>query len=413
MSHPIGQQVMVVTGASSGIGLATARAAARLGAKVALAARNARDLDRAVDEIVRAGAHAIAVPTDVTDLQQVEGLAEAVVERWGRIDTWVNNAAVSAYATFREQPIEDFRRLLEVNFMGQVHGARAALPHLERSDGALICVGSALSDRGVPLLGAYSASKHALKGWLDSLRTELEHEGSGVRVTLVKPSSINTPFFNKAKTQLGVMPRPIPPVYDVQLAVDAILRAAEGNVRDVYVGGAGKALAIAERISPKLVDIHQLRNGLENQHTDWPKDANAPHNLYEPLEHDGGGRPETSCAGCIGAASRSPWPRTRDSHRAQAPRSSRPARPRSMPGGSAGPSRRSSEPEQSRSSARRRSSWRLPFCTGTDNDRPTPDGKPFRRRQRRRSSLLDRLGEPRPPSRRRSKLGAATFQYRK
>jgi NAD(P)-dependent dehydrogenase (short-subunit alcohol dehydrogenase family) len=288
MSHPIGQQVMVVTGASSGIGLATARAAARLGAKVALAARNARDLDRAVDEIVRAGAHAIAVPTDVTDLQQVEGLAEAVVERWGRIDTWVNNAAVSAYATFREQPIEDFRRLLEVNFMGQVHGARAALPHLERSDGALICVGSALSDRGVPLLGAYSASKHALKGWLDSLRTELEHEGSGVRVTLVKPSSINTPFFNKAKTQLGVMPRPIPPVYDVQLAVDAILRAAEGNVRDVYVGGAGKALAIAERISPKLVDIHQLRNGLENQHTDWPKDANAPHNLYEPLEHDGG-----------------------------------------------------------------------------------------------------------------------------
>jgi len=288
MSRPIGQQVIVITGASSGIGLATAQVAARLGAKVALAARNARDLDRAVDEITRAGADAIAVPTDVTDPEQVEGLAEAAAERWGRIDTWVNNAAVSAYATFREQPLEDFRRLLEVNFMGQVHGARAALPHLERSDGALICVGSALSDRGVPLLGAYSSSKHSLKGWLDSLRTELDHEGSGVRVTLVKPSSINTPFFNKAKTQLGVMPRPIPPVYDVKLAVDAILRAAEGDVRDVYVGGAGKALAIAERVSPKLVDLHQLRNGLERQHTDWPKDADAPHNLYEPLEDDGG-----------------------------------------------------------------------------------------------------------------------------
>jgi NAD(P)-dependent dehydrogenase (short-subunit alcohol dehydrogenase family) len=263
-------------------------AAARRGAKVALAARNARDHDRAVDQIAREGGDALAVPTDVADWAQVQGLADATIERWGRIDTWVNNAAVSAYATFREQSLEDFRRVLDVNFMGQVHGARAALPHLERSGGALVCVGSALSDRGVPLQGAYCASKHALKGWLDSLRTELEQCGANMRVTLVKPSSINTPLWNKAKTQLGVMPRPIPPVYDVALAVEAILRAAAHNIRDIYVGGSGKALAVAERISPKLVDLHQRRSGFEGQRTTWPKGPDDPHNLYAPVEHDGG-----------------------------------------------------------------------------------------------------------------------------
>jgi NAD(P)-dependent dehydrogenase (short-subunit alcohol dehydrogenase family) len=290
MPTRISEQVMVITGASSGIGLATAREAARQGAKVVLAARNERDLEQAAEEIRRAGGDALAVPTDVTSADQVENLAAQAISRWGRIDTWVNNAAVSAYATFREQTLEDFRRILEVNFMGQVHGARSALPHLERTGGALICVGSALSDRGVPLQGAYCASKHALKGWIDSLRVELERDGSRVRVTLVKPSSINTPLFNKAKTQMGVMPQPIPPIYDPDLAAEAILRAAEGHVRDVFVGGAGKALSVAERVSPKLLDAHQRLTGFEAQKTEWPKGAGAPSNLYDPVEHDGGVR---------------------------------------------------------------------------------------------------------------------------
>lgn len=290
MAKPIAEQVVVIVGASSGIGLRTAQEAARRGAKVVLAARNVRDLEHAVDAIHREGGEAIAVPTDVVDHAQVERLAHRAVEAFGRIDTWVNNAAVSLYGTFDQVSLDDFRRIMEVNFLGQVHGAQAALPHLERTAGALVCVGSALSDRGVPLQGAYCASKHALKGWLDALRVELRQRDARIRVTLVKPSSIDTPLFNKARTLLGVMPRPIPPVYAPELAAAAILHAAEGDERDVYVGGAGKLLAIAERINPKLLDWQQLRHGFDGQRTAWPKLADAQHNLYGPVEHDGGVR---------------------------------------------------------------------------------------------------------------------------
>src|SRR5690606_24424889 len=214
---------------------------------------------------------AIAVPTDVTDYAAVEALARETVAAFGRIDGWVTTAAVSAYATFRQLSLEDFRRIMETNFMGQVHCAKAALPFLEKTGGALVCVGSVLSDRGIPLQGAYCASKHALKGWIDSLRVELRKEGSPVRITLVKPSSIDTPFFNKSLTLMGVMPKPIPPVYEPELAADAILRALERNQRDVFVGGGGKAYSVVERIRPQLLDLHQRFRGFDSQKTDWPK----------------------------------------------------------------------------------------------------------------------------------------------
>lgn len=288
MPRPIQDQVIVITGASSGIGLTTAQQAARQGAKVVLAARNARDLERAAEALQREGHNALAVPTDVTDVAQVETLAERAIDAFGRIDTWVNNAAVGAYASFAEQPLEDFEQIVRTDFMGQVYGAKAALPYLKASHGALICVGSAESRRGVPLQAAYSAAKHAIKGFLDALRVELQHEGANVRVTLVLPSSINTPFFDKAKTQLGVKPMPLPPVYAPELAAEAILRAAAGNERDVFVGGAGKVLALGERLSPKLMDLQLRRIGFTKQRTDESKPADAPNNLYDALDDDGG-----------------------------------------------------------------------------------------------------------------------------
>jgi NAD(P)-dependent dehydrogenase (short-subunit alcohol dehydrogenase family) len=294
MSRPLSQQVIVIVGASSGMGLCAAEEAARRGAKVVLAARNERDLNAAVERIRRAGGEALAVPTDVTVYEQVESLARQAVDEFGRIDTWVNNAAVSMYATFKESSLEDFRRIVETNFFGVVHGTKAALPHLEATEGTLICVGSTLSDRGVPLQGAYCGAKHAIKGWLDSLRVELMKEGSKVRITLIKPSSIDTPLFNKAKTQMGVMPQPIPPIYRPELAAEAILWAAEHPKRDLFVGGAGKGLSVAERINSRIVDFQQLYQGFDSQKSEWPKSVDAPNNLYGPVAGDGGARGDFS-----------------------------------------------------------------------------------------------------------------------
>jgi NAD(P)-dependent dehydrogenase (short-subunit alcohol dehydrogenase family) len=290
MPKKISEQVVVIVGGSSGIGLACAQDFARPRAKVVLVARNGDDLQHATEEIRRTGGEALGIPSDVTVYEDMERVVNSTVSEFGRIDTWLHAAAVSMYGTFKQTALQDFQRIMEVNFMGQVHGAKAALPHLEKSAGALICVGSALSDRGVPLQGAYCASKHALKGWLDSLRVELQQEGSPVRVTLVKPSSINTPLFKKARTLLGVEPRPIPPVYEVNVAVEAILRAAEGHIRDVYVGGAGKLLSTMERITPSGLDIYQRFRDRDSQKTDWPKSPDGENNLYAPVASDGGAR---------------------------------------------------------------------------------------------------------------------------
>lgn len=197
---PISEQVMVITGASSGIGLVTAKAAARQGACVVLAARNEQDLRQAVGDIRASGGRAIHVVADVADPQQVEAIANAALHEFSRIDTWVNNAAVSMYGRIVDVPIEDMRRQMDVNYWGQVYGSRAAVRHLRQRGGALINVGSAVSDRAIPLQGNYCAAKHALKAFTDALRMELEEEGAPISVTLVKPASIDTPFFEKART---------------------------------------------------------------------------------------------------------------------------------------------------------------------------------------------------------------------
>lgn len=281
---PIEEQVVVIVGANSGIGRKTALDFAQRGAKVVLSGRSQTAINNAAEEIRRNGGEAIAVAADVTDFGQMQALAERAVETYGRIDTWVHLAAVTLYARFEDTRPEEFRQVLHVNLLGQIHGALAALPHLKRGGGALIHISSVEARQTLPLQSAYAASKHGMIGFLDALRMELEEEGVPVSVTNIKPASINTPLFSKALTRLGVKPRPLPPVYEPEVVSAAILYAAEHPVRDLYAGGAGKGLGMLQRISPRTAERMMRRMGFSGQKSDQPKSADAPNNLFEHLE---------------------------------------------------------------------------------------------------------------------------------
>ena len=285
---PIRDQVMVITGASSGIGLVTAKQAADAGARVVLAARNESSLQQAVDDIRSRGGRAVHVVADVADPQQVERVGEVALQEFGRIDTWVNNAAVSMYGRVMELSIEDMRRQMDVNYWGQVYGSRVAVRHMRQRGGALINVASALSDRAIPLQANYSAAKHAIKALTDGLRMELEDEGVPISVTLVKPASIDTPFFEKAKTYLGVEPQPVPPVYAPEVVSEVILHAAQHPLRELIAGGSGAKLSAA-RFVPRLADRYMERWTFDSQGTDVPVNGRAD-NLYRPVADDGGER---------------------------------------------------------------------------------------------------------------------------
>jgi len=285
---PLHEQAMVITGASSGIGLVTARQAAAKGASVVLVARNERDLQKGVERIRDAGGRAIHVVADVADRSEVERVAEAALKEFGRIDTWVNNAAVSMYGRITQLRVEDMRRQMDVNYWGQVYGSITAVRHLRSRGGALINVGSALCDRAIPLQANYCAAKHALKAFTDALRMELEEEGVPISVTLVKPASIDTPFFEKARTYLGVEPQPVPPVYAPEVVSDVILHAAQRPIRELIAGGSGAKLSAA-RFAPRLADLYMERWTFDSQRTNMPADGR-PDNLYEPVADDGGER---------------------------------------------------------------------------------------------------------------------------
>ena len=289
---PISEQVIVITGASSGIGLVTAQKAAAAGARVVLAARNEADLRQAVDDIRARGGRAIYVVADVAEQEQSAAIATAALGEFGGIDTWVNNAAVSMYGRIMELSTEEMRRQFDVNYWGQVYGCRAAVPHLRHTGGAIINVGSALCDRAIPLQGNYCAAKHALRAFTETLRMELEAEGAPISVTLIKPASIDTPFFEKARTRLDVEPQPVPPVYAPDIVADAILRCAVHPARDVIVGGSGKLLSAAS-LAPRIADRYMERRLFEAQQTDIPVRDGRPDNLFNPVEHDGGQRGRT------------------------------------------------------------------------------------------------------------------------
>jgi NAD(P)-dependent dehydrogenase (short-subunit alcohol dehydrogenase family) len=278
---PLNQQVIVITGGTSGIGLATARRAAERGARVVLCSRNEPELKETVDQIGRTGGAAHAVVADVSSPDDVERLASAALERFGGLDTWVNNAGVSFYGRLIEVDIEDMRQLFEVNFWGTVYGSRAAVSRMRGSGGALINVGSIVSDRAIPLQGAYSASKHAVKGFTDALRMELEEEEAPISVTLIKPSAIDTPYFQHAKNYMEVDPKPPAPVYAPEVVANAILRAAEHPVRDITIGGGGRLLSALGTAMPRLTDFYMERAMFRGQRSDNPS-AGRSGNLYRP-----------------------------------------------------------------------------------------------------------------------------------
>ncbi len=251
---PVAQQVIVITGASSGIGLATARMAAKRGAKLVLAARSKGALDDLAREITEAGGQVIAVPTDVAKAEDVAALAKAAVDRFGGFDTWVNNAGTGMYGRLDEIPVEEMRRLFDVNVWGVVLGSREALKHLRIHGGALINLGSVVSHRAVAVQGAYSASKHAVKAFTEEFRVEVETAGDPVVVSLVKPAAIDTPFTVNAKNYLDSEPQHVPPVYAADTVADAILHCAEIPTREIFVGGGAKGMAEMEHWAPGLMD---------------------------------------------------------------------------------------------------------------------------------------------------------------
>jgi NAD(P)-dependent dehydrogenase (short-subunit alcohol dehydrogenase family) len=287
---PLDQQVVVITGASSGIGLATARMAAKRGARVVLASRSKSDLRRAVKEIRREGGEASYVVADVADPRAVQRIAEHAVREFGGIDTWVNNAGVSIYGRLEDVPLEDSRRLFDVNYWGTVHGSHAAAAHLRDGGGAIINVGSVVSDRALPLQGHYSASKHAVKGFTDALRMELEEEGAPISVTLVKPAAIDTPYPRHARNLMDVEPTFPPPVYAPRTVAKAILECAERPVRDVTVGGGGRMLAAMGSLAPRLTDRYMRAALFDQQRTDQPADRKRRDTLHRPRRSDGSER---------------------------------------------------------------------------------------------------------------------------
>lgn len=274
-------QVIVITGASSGIGLATARMAAERGARVVLAARNAQDLEKVTNEICAAGGRATAVPADVTDAAAVDELGARALREYGAIDTWVNNAGLSIYGKLTDVPLEDKRRLFDVNFWGVVHGCRTAVRLMRGSGGVLINVGSEVSEFAIPLQGIYAASKHAVMGYTDALRLELEHDDVPIAVTLVKPSAINTPFPEHARNYMedGVPALP-PPIYAPEVVARAILHCAERPVRDVVVGGGGRLQIALNRLAPRAADKYKEAvtvNQMKAHDRTQPREGNLEH----------------------------------------------------------------------------------------------------------------------------------------
>jgi NAD(P)-dependent dehydrogenase (short-subunit alcohol dehydrogenase family) len=284
------ERVIVVTGASGGIGRATARAFAARGNKVALMARGTTGLQAAGRDVEGAGGTALVIPTDVTDYTQVSDAATQVEERLGEIDVWVNVAFTSVFARFTDIEPDEFRRVTDVNYHGYVYGTRAALQRmLPRDRGTIVQVGSALAYRGIPLQSAYCGSKHALQGFHESLRTELLHDRSNVHVTMVQMPAVNTPQFSWVLSRLPHQAQPVAPIYQPEVAAKAVLYAADHpKRREYWVGGSTAGTLAVNAVAPGLLDRYLARTGFKGQQTPHPRDPEQPANLWEPADGEDG-----------------------------------------------------------------------------------------------------------------------------
>jgi len=284
-------QVIVITGASSGIGLTTAEMAGEAGATVVLISRSEQALRDAVSRIRGKGGRATFFVADVGDEKAVRDIARSTVEQFGRIDTWVNNAGVGMYGKLTDTPIEDKRKLFETNFWGVIHGCHAAVEHMRRTGGAIINLGSIASDRSTPLLGIYAASKHAVKAYTDALRMELEYEQVPISVTLIKPTSINTPFIEHARSYMTNEPEFLSPVYPPEEVARAILYCAERPMRDIMVGGSAKMFGMLNKLSPRALDRYMEATAFDQQKR---PDRNDHRDSLDAPQRDGNRRGPTT-----------------------------------------------------------------------------------------------------------------------
>lgn len=283
-------EVVVITGASAGVGRATVREFARRGAWIGLIARGEDGLEAARREVEAAGGRALVLRVDVADPEQIEAAAEKVETHLGPIDIWVNNAMASVFSPVKEMTPEEFKRVTEVTYLGYVYGTLAALKRmLPRDRGTIVHVGSALAYRGIPLQAAYCAAKHAVLGFFASLRTELIHDKSNVHTVMVQMPALNTPQFGWVKSRLPHKAQPVPPIFQPEVAARAIYHAAhDAKRREYFAGWSTVEAVVGNKLAPSLLDRYLARNGYQAQQYDGPEDPNRPNNLWQPLAGDHG-----------------------------------------------------------------------------------------------------------------------------
>ncbi len=283
-------EVVVITGASAGVGRATVREFARHGASIGLIARGTDGLEGARREVESLGGKALVLPVDVADVAAVEAAADRVERELGPIDIWVNDAMTSVFSPIKEMTGDEFRRVTEVTYLGYVYGTLAALKHmLPRDRGTIVHVGSALAYRSIPLQAAYCASKHAALGFYAALRTELFHDRSGVRTTMVQMPALNTPQFGWVRSKLPRKAQPVPPIFQPEVAARAIYHAAHHpNRREYFVGGSTVVAIFGNKLAPSLADHYLAHTGYDSQQYDGHRDPDRPDNLYHPVAGDHG-----------------------------------------------------------------------------------------------------------------------------